>query len=181
MDEPSTIPAFDWFPRGSSGIGEMRTSVHFSFEDDTRRAEILRGYEARVWKDKGTLPLALSRFSQAMRRDRIEDSAIELRIALEVLLVKDKGDDEPKTHLIRQRGALALAENLEDRKRISGELAKAYAASSAVIHAGKFKKVSQSDDVKLGLERCAELLKRFILNAPPEDWNDIVFSARNHW
>lgn len=181
MEEPSTLPAFDWLPRGVSSMGEMRTTVHFPFVDDPQRVNIIAAHNAQASKDPDSLSLALSRFSQAMRRKKIEDAAIELRIALEVLLVRDKGDDEPKAHLIRQRGALALATTPDERKVISKELGEAYAASSSVVHTGGFKRANQSEHVRTGLRRCAELLKRFIRKAPPKDWNDIVFSAQSHW
>lgn len=179
MDEGVSIPGFDWRPRGGSAIGDLRTLRSLPFFDDPRRLEIISRFLELSDSRRMVLSVGLSRFTQAMRRDHIEDRAIELRIALEALLSSDRNHNTPISHLIRQRGGIALGTSPEDRKRFGADLSKAYDSGSIAIHTGKLRKEKEKANVEMGLQRCAELLKRFILIDPPEDWDDLVFTAQS--
>jgi hypothetical protein len=181
MDEPWSIPGFDWRPRGGSGIGELRTLRSLPFIDDPRRPEIISRFTDLSATRRTGLSVGLSRFAQAMRRSHIEDRAIELRIALESLLTSDRNHDTPISHLIRQRGGLVLGTSPEERKRLGADLSRAYASGSMAVHTGGVKNDKAKESVEMGLKRCAELLKRLILVEPPENWDDLLFTAERHF
>jgi hypothetical protein len=181
LDDPSSIPGFDWFPRGGSALGELRTTKAYPFVPESRLLPILEAYKHRSLAEKDLIAIGLSRFSQAMRRQKVEDQAIELRIALEALLAKDRDPQAPITHLIKQRGALVLGASPSERATIAAQLGKAYAATSEAVHTGSVKSEKQKAAIRIGMGHCAELLKRFILTPPPADWDEVVFSSPVRW
>lgn len=179
MDETWSIPGYDAKPRGVTSMNELRTTRSLPFVDEPRREEIISSYLALSESRQTALSIGLSRFALAMRRQRIEDRAIELRVALEALLTPDRKHDTPVTHLIRQRGGLALGTTVEERKAFGSALAKAYGCGSTAIHTGLLKLEKDKTYVEAGMQHCAELLKRFILVGPPKDWDELIFSARS--
>jgi hypothetical protein len=98
------------------------------FHDDLRR---------KVWS-KGALGVAIRRFCTAAERplgdssDHLEEQLIDLLIALEALLVPEKGTE--LSYRLATRGAALLGKNREDRIATFNLLRAAYDERSNIVH-----------------------------------------------
>ena len=87
------------------------------------------------------LNLGIARWRRSKRATTKEDQLVELRIAVEsVLLADDKGAIGEKSHRLAIRGAWLLGETPEQRKEYFCSLREAYGFASNVMHAGNLKK-----------------------------------------
>ena len=87
------------------------------------------------------LDLGIARWRRSKRAPTQEDRLVELRIALEyILLADDRGVVGEKTHRLAIRGAWLLGETYEQRKSYFRTLRAAYSLASNVLHAGSLKK-----------------------------------------
>ena len=109
--------------------------------------ELLRIVEALRHADR-KLRLAVSRWRRSKRSGvRLEDSYIDLRIALEALYLKDFDDNRSQEMRLRLSlfGAWHLAENLAERRSIRRILSAAYDKASRIVHGGEVSKGGASD------------------------------------
>lgn len=98
--------------------------------------------------------LALERLNQAMRRRlSLGDKAIDLAIALEILLA-DNGEN---TYKIALRGALLLDGSQEDQLKTRAIIGGLYSLRSAVVHSGKIPNTINLKEY--GKKKIEELLK----------------------
>ena len=87
-----------------------------------------------------SLDLGIARWRRSKRATTVEDRLVELRIALEsVLLPDDNGVVGEKRHRLAIRGAWLLGQTLEQRKSYFRSLRDAYDYASSVLHAGRLK------------------------------------------
>lgn len=126
-----------------------------------------------VWKSweccseelKAKIRLAIDRWSQSQHRESDEDKAIEMRIALEALLVKTKS--EPKMSSIRERVKLIFPDNIKPSK-LAYDI---YNAGSCVVHEGRipdrFRKKSRSkmevQDLQKAIQREFPQMAKFVI------------------
>ena len=133
------------------------------------------------------LCIAVRRWRRSKRPEfRLEDSYIDLRIALEALYLKDFDDERSQEMRFRLPlfGAWHLAENLEDRRSIRKTLRDAYDMASKVVHGGEVVKGSGAGpywEARAELDRAQDLCRRGILKllreGPPRDWTDLVLGG----
>ena len=148
--------------------------------------ELLRIVEALRSADK-KLCIAVSRWRRSKRpASRLEDSYIDLRVALEALYLKDFNDERSQEMRFRLPlfGAWHLAENLEDRRSIRQTLRAAYDMASKVVHGGEVLSESgagQYRKARAELDRAQDLCRRgilkLLLEGPPKDWTDLVLGG----
>ena len=77
-------------------------------------------------RSKKRLRIALQRLNSSFRRQELADRAIEVGVALESVLARDRNAWDPISLLIRLRGSWLLGSNAETRKEISDVLNKIY-------------------------------------------------------
>ena len=103
--------------------------------------------EIHSWLDGfSDLDLAIARWRKSKRATWTHDQLIELRIALESVLLDDDRSVGKKKHRLATRGAWLLGDTLEGRKKECFETLKVvYHYASSVIHAGSPKEQNQRD------------------------------------
>ena len=151
--------------------------------DEEEFSRILEAMQAA----KAKLRISVDRWRRSMRPDaRIEDSYIDLRIALEALYLKDF--DDKRTQEMRLRlalfGAWHLAETPDERRSIFNDLRAAYDMASQAVHGGEIKGAEQPDQyrkVRTGLTLAQDLCRRgilkLLLDGQPKDWTDLVLGG----
>ena len=148
--------------------------------------ELLRIVEALRSADR-KLRIAVGRWRRSKRPEaRLEDSYIDLRIALEALYLKDFDDERSQEMRFRLPlfGAWHLAENLEERRSIRKTLRTAYDMASKAVHGGEVLKAEGADhyrSARVELTRAQDLCRRGMLKllreGPPNDWTDLVLGG----
>ena len=133
----------------------------------------------KVKKVKSTLDLSIERWVNSKRhRSSLRDSFIELRIALEsVLLGDDQGVVAEKSYRLATRGAWWLGETFDERKAYFHTLRKAYGFASTFVHAGslKRKKVEEAETtIGQAQDLCRAAILRITRTGAMPDLSDAV-------
>ncbi len=105
----------------------------------------------------------------------ITDQLIDLRIALEALLLSE-GTNQQLSYTLAARGAWLLGENAADRREAWRILRGAYAAASRLVHGGK----SKHNDRSLladAQQLCRRAILRVIHEGQVEDWDGLILDA----
>jgi len=128
--------------------------------------------------DRKRLRIPLARLNRALRRGAT-DSAIELGIAFESLLLNDLEDDRGElTFRLRLRGARFLADALSDRRDVNRLLGGVYKARSVAVHTGQLPErldgVAVTQLLENGRTLAARAIVKIIRNGPP-DWSSVQF------
>lgn len=124
------------------------------------------------------LYLAIARWRRSKRSTSAHEQLVELRIALEsVLLSDDQGSVGEKRHRVAIRGAWLLGSTFDERKRHFDTLRVLYDYASSVIHAGTPKE-KKSAPVDTTISDAQHLCRQAILQiararAMPS-WTDVV-------
>ena len=115
-----------------------------------------------------------SKWSSAQLADRY----IDLRIALEMLYLKDFINEHSREMRFRLTlfGAWHLGSTPKERRDIRKTIRDAYDKASSVVHSGEV-----SDNNKVCLEEAQDLCRQGILKllreGPPKDWGDLILGA----
>ena len=130
------------------------------------------------------LDLGIARWRRSKRATTKEEQLVELRIAMEsVLLADDKGAVGEKRHRLAMRGAWLLGETFEQRKTYFGSLRDAYGFASNVLHTGSLKKkhaeararaLGEAQDI------CRAVILRIAKAKAMPDWSDIILGKGFH-
>lgn len=135
-------------------------------------------------EDKPFIGLVMDRLNQAKRRRSLADKAIDLGMALEVLLLRKERPHTQIQMTVRLRGAWLLGEDVSSRKEIYGHLGKMYSHRSAAVHQGVLnpgtsdKQKKLMGDMERGISLCIDAIKKLMDIGYPDDWNDIVLGGR---
>ena len=148
--------------------------------------DLLRIVESLRHADK-KLRIAARRWRRSKRPEaRLEDSYIDLRVALEALYLKDFDDERSQEMRFRLPlfGAWHLSEGVEERRSIRKTLRDAYDMASKAVHGGEVLKepgAGQYWKARAELDRAQDLCRRGILKllreGPPKDWGDLVLGG----
>ena len=156
---------------------ELDDSATRTVSDDAIRELLvaIRGADART-------RMAITRWKRStVRRSSLTDRFIDLRIALEALLLPD-GPDRQLSFSLATRGAWWLGEDAAERKKISKTLRDAYSAASSAVHKGEAKKrgcdtaglAALLADAQM---RCRDGILRVLREGSVEDWTRIILNA----
>ena len=155
-----------------------RTSVSISEE------QLSKSLEVHEWLRRLTrLDLAIARWHRSKCATTKEEQLVELRIALEsVLLSDDKGVVAEKRHRLAIRGAWFLGLEFEERKKYFRTLRDAYDSASKVLHAG-----SLTDEntetlecvIRNAQDICREAVLRIARVGRLPDWTEVVLGSGN--
>ena len=124
------------------------------------------------------LDLCIARWLRSKQATAKEEQLVELRIALEsVLLSDDKGVVGEKRHRLATRGAWLLGETFEERRAYFRTLRDVYDFASSVLHAGS-PKANKKEELAKAIREAQNLCRAAILRiasarAMP-DWSDVV-------
>jgi Apea-like HEPN len=147
--------------------------------DPQMAAEVVGQFLSLGPEYKPRVTVAIGRLQRALMRHQVGDRAVELSIALEVLL-SDKGNSE-MTHKVSVRGVRFLGGTNEERARNLLILKKAYEIRSKLVHQG----FQESGDISIGkglpkmraaalvdeaCQLCANLIKRVLACGGIPDW-----------
>ena len=124
------------------------------------------------------LDLCIARWLRSKQAPVKEEQLIELRIALEsVLLADDKGVVGEERHRLATRGAWLLGETFEERKTCFRRLREVYDFASSVLHAGSPKQKNTEELAKAigeAQDLCREVILRIASAGAMPDWSEVV-------
>ena len=127
------------------------------------------------------LRIAIDRWRRSKLSDghvRLEDRYIDLRIALELLFLKDfrNGRDQEMSFRMSLVGAWYLAECPGERRAIRKALKDAYSTASKAVHLGEVQE-SNREKLSVGQDLCRQGILKLLHEGPPSDWGDLVLGV----
>jgi hypothetical protein len=167
---------FGWsypFPEGRlTGDREMAP------DDVMRLRDLYSLFKALQESERAHLRIPLDRLNRAILKVFTPtDSAIDLGIALESLLLNDLDDDRGElTFRLRLRGARLVADTLEERKEVDRLLRDVYKARSIAVHSGRLPERIGASTVPKLLEDGRRLASRaieIIIRGGAPNWIDV--------
>lgn len=144
---------------------------------------LLNAFSKLPTNDKARIGMALSRLSQAKRRNQIEDKILDLGIALEMALLEDNKNNDQLSLSFRLRGSWLIGKEKKERQDIYRQLKDIYTYRSQVAHSGI---LCSNDRKKINIvnERFQEysllaekIISHLILNGRP-DWEALILDAK---
>jgi hypothetical protein len=126
----------------------------------TEVRELIRGFLALSDKSRTRLGIPLRHLNRSRRQYTPEAAAVDLRTALEALLVPDRGQEI--TFKVSLVGAWMLGNDHEQRKRAFDRLKRAYGLGSEAVHGGKIKGPNALDLIREVQSDTAAILKTVI-------------------
>lgn len=130
-----------------------------------------------VWE---AIDLACQRIIRSRHAfDNLENRAIDLRIALEIILRHHEGSGNQEiAYKIATRGAILLADKPNERVQIFKKIKDGYSKTSTAIHAGKLPYDKNIDRIKDLDEMLCSIVKKIIdLGNFPNNWDEFVLGA----
>ena len=122
------------------------------------------------------LELPIARWRRSKRSPAIHEQLIELRIALESVLLHEDRDGE-KSHRLAVRGAWFLAETFDERRTYFNALRQVYNDASVVIHGGQ-PKAKRGHDlegvISLAQDLCRDAICRLAQAKKMPNWSDVI-------
>ena len=122
---------------GFEDLGVMGFRQHPAPVVETEVKELVQGFLALSDKSRTRLAVPLRHLNRSRRQYTPEAAAIDLRTALEALLVPDRSQEI--TFKVSLIGAWMLGNDHEQRKRAFDRLRKAYGLGSQAVHGCKIK------------------------------------------
>jgi len=150
-------------------------------------SSLVRAYTELTLSVKSRVHTALTRLHQALTRREPADSALEISIALETLLVNSPGEH---TFKIALRAAMLGSDNVEDRMANRAIIEAAYGMRSALMHSGHSATVvtvkgqgkrAAAEVISEAEIITARVIKRIIMKGAPPDWNQFELSDATRW
>lgn len=129
----------DEYAMGVEDLGEMAFLPPTKLEPTEVQA-LVSDYMALSEKARARLKIPLRQLNRSKRQFTDEAAAIDLRTALEALLLPD--DKQEITFKVSLFGAWMLGRDYEERKRAFYRLKKAYALGSQAVHSGRFRQAN---------------------------------------
>ena len=128
---------------------------------------------------------ALERFAQAKATSDKQKRALDLGIALEMVLLYSENKIEIPNQLalsFRTRGAWIAGEDLDDRKNIYNTLNMIYSQRSQVAHNGEidYKKLTHPEIIKAqtnNIEIAERIFQKLILTGCAPNWKEVILGG----
>lgn len=134
---------------------------------------LFRRFEALERSARDPLRISVDRFNQALRRTEMVDKAIDLGIALEIMLLHDI-DPVELMYRLSIRGAMFLGGDKETRLTTFKLLKDTYGLRSKAVHTGALKSKKNEQPPKQKLEEatsvCARIARKLIERGSFPDW-----------
>ena len=175
-----------WWDYGDTGAFFLNPGGSHTYQDvrDVSSSLISEEQLARSLELHGLLDgftlldLGIARWRRSKRASTREEQLVELRIALEsVLLADDQGAVGEKRHRLAIRGAWLLGETFGQRRNYFHSLRDAYDYASKVIHAGSIKKKDQEARdraITEAQDACRAAILRIAAAKAMPPWADVI-------
>ncbi len=169
---------------GGSPIYDIigRRSLKLSEDSVSEIHSLVDAFGALPLDDKPRMTRALSRLSQAKRRDQIEDKILDLGIALEMALLDDNVNNDQLSQSFRLRGSWLIGKDGDDRHIIYCQLRDIYKYRCQVAHSGS---LCKNNGIKIDRVRnrfkeysclAERIIRHLIYNGHPE-WSKLILGA----
>jgi hypothetical protein len=185
---PEVPPGFLGAARGGGAsiqdILPLTTAVFKEGNTELLR-RLVDAYLCLPERDRTRFSRVLHRLSIAKARLEDGDRALDLGIALEMVLLDDKhGGGLPGQHNVqfRLRGSWLIGESADDRKKLFKALGEIYTHRSQVAHTGaapsieKMEPATRREVLGVHFSIAERILVRLIENGFP-DWNNLILGA----
>ena len=146
-------------------------------------AKLFRRFQKMNSPEQKVMRVALDRLNNALRRQNLVDKAIDLGIALEVLLLHgiSAGDRGEMGYRSSVRGATYLGKNKDERTKILKRLKDTYNMRSVAVHSGVLKgkkgKKSPEKILEEAIRDIADIARKLINQGSFPDW-DVEYVVR---
>jgi hypothetical protein len=166
-------PGFYWYSQVFYTSDLWRASskpITLNGEAAARVFSLLEDFEHT---QKQALQVALDRLIQALRRKHGVDKAIDLGIALEVMLLHGIGANDRGELRFRSsiRGATFLGDEKTERLEIFRILKESYDLRSQAVHSGVLKKGKAEQILEQAANICAQIALKLIERRSFPDWD----------
>lgn len=156
----------------------IRRDLRPNDDVDVLAPRLVAAWEATASTRRDALRVAAARLNSAIRRASPVDSAIDLGIALEAILLRDISDDRGElTYRLRIRGARWLGANPGERAVISQLLGDLYRMRSTAVHTGRVFTVVRgrpvADVLNDGYALTAKAIRTILLAGEP-NWENVT-------
>ena len=175
------IEAFFLNPGFSSQRKEAGSASAVSVTEDDVRA-CLRIHS--MLEGRRDLDLPVARWPRAKRASTTHEQLIELRIALEAVLLNDDTGTSEKRFRLATRGASLLGETFDQRADHYETLKQVYDYASSVIHGGT-PKTKKDRDIRRDIDDAGDLCRDAILRSATvgktldsKEWSALVLGGR---
>ena len=191
--QPDDTPLFGGAQGG--GISALEHIYRFGvtakdFDQDSVKS-LLSNYFRLDKATRDWLRVPLTRLNSSMvqtRTNKVNDAAIDLGIAMEALLTKERDHDAPISYLLRLRGTLLLGGNPDIRRQNYYRIRELYTLRSKAAHGesiaevikvplgsnrGK-RNVSAPELLREGTSLCANMIRQIIQRGEIPDWEATV-------
>lgn len=159
------------------------TGDHFGIDREVR-ASVVEGLGTNYFsiepsKRTKTLRIPLDRLARAGREEDMADQVIDLGIALESLLLHDRGDRGELAFTLSYRGAWLLGNTAASRLEIKNSLRAIYDLRSRAVHRGEIRATRENiQTIGRAIEICKALVRRVIvLRCEPIEWDEVILGA----
>jgi hypothetical protein len=186
------VPCYGWLGGGHSApnFDVILGQVYTYRESDLAEMHILIEEFLQLDQSmKDQLRVPLERMNQALRRSDprsgITDKAIDLGIALESLLLKDRSSNDPVSFPFRLRAAWLLGNDSETRLRFMSIFKSLYNLRSDAVHTGSVdskvkvqgRRVETKYFLNEGIDLCGQVIRKIISDQKFPDWDKLVLGA----
>ena len=160
------------------------------FDQDSVKS-LVSGYFGLDEATRDRLRVPLTRLNSSMmrrRKNEVEDASIDLGIAMEALLTKERDYDAPVSYLLRLRGTVLLGGDSDTRRRNYVRIKELYALRSKAAHGENVtasisvprgpnrqrRSVDAREFLSEGTKLCADMIKAVIRRGEIPDWEAMV-------
>ncbi len=159
---------------GGTSPGQHYSSRYSDF-DEGLAAVLFKRIERMTVADQETLFLATERLRKARLHEEPTDRAIDLGIALEIVLLHGASGNQELSYRAAVHGARLLGEHRAERLSIFAALRDAYNARSVAVHTGQLRKQVQVSSLNVTDDLCRKILIKIVDRGElPNDWNSVV-------
>ena len=159
---------------GGTSPGQQYSS-RYSPVDGALVSHVFKHIDKMPSIDQGTLFLATERLRKSRLHEEPTDRAIDLGIALEIMLLHGAQGNQELSYRAAVHGARLLGANKKDRQSIFETLRGAYSARSAAVHTGQLRKQAHISSLELADALCRKVAIKIIdLGRLPGDWDSLV-------
>ena len=169
----------------SPGGSHSHRDIGDSSPVDVSAQQLTESLELHKQLDEFTkMDLGIARWRRSKQARTPEERLVELRIAMEAVLLTDDSDPVgEKTHRLAMRGAWLLGDSLEERKEHMRNLQRAYRLASKVLHAGSLNSENEADDLAAISEAqniCRNAILQMARRRAIPDWTSVVLGEGTH-
>ncbi len=184
VDIEEWVPCRDLLSCGVGGtlVATESLPLHKMTDDDCSDASMLSKQFLRLeHRDQETLLTSLDRLNRSKRRFNAIDKAIDLGIAMEILLLHDRSKHDQIAFPFRLRGAWLLAKSAKERIKIERTLNSIYDCRCQAVHSGKCEAPTREESLPRLFERgqdlCAEVARCILRRGVFPDWHKLVLGG----